>query len=172
VLITRRQAGGVYTIHAALVTPLNDQILSFVVSLDAQPYPLPHRKGACQLMVVGLSQAVVCFFSLFFSLLTNKVYIYSLCFLFFNFSPHYFNFLFCYYSFYICFFVLQFSPSITLFHMFLFQSSFFLIFDFVFIPFIVSILILLISYFNPISFKEVLFFNLVLQLQFIILFCF
>jgi len=120
VLITRRQVGGIYTIHAALVTPLDDQILSFVVFLDAQPYPLPHGKGACRLMVVVLPPVVVCFFSLFFSLLTNKVYIYSLYFLFFNFSPHYFNFLFCSYSFYRCFFVLQFSPSITLFRMFLF----------------------------------------------------
>jgi len=50
-----------------------------------------------------------------------------LLFWFFNFSPHSFNFLLCFYFFYRSFF--QFSPSITISHMFCFSfwSLFFLI---------------------------------------------
>jgi hypothetical protein len=77
--------------------------------------------GACQRMMVGFSPAIICFFPLLFSLPRDKVHLYSLCFLFFNFSPHSFNFLFCFYSFYRCFFVLQFNHSITLSHMFYFS---------------------------------------------------
>jgi hypothetical protein len=58
------------------------------------------RDDACRLMVVEFSPTIVCFFPLLFSLLTDKVNIYPLCFLFFNFSPHSFNFLFHSYSIY------------------------------------------------------------------------
>jgi hypothetical protein len=83
-------------------------------------------------------------------------------FLFFNFSPHSFDFLLCSYSFYRSFvFSFQFSPSITISHMFFF--SFWCLFFFFFLGHSVKVFWLSILSFNQ-SFCCSIFSNLTLIL--------
>ena len=134
-------------------------------------------------------------FFLHSSLLIDKVHDYLFCFCFFNFSHHTFDLLFRSYFFYKSFVWFQFSPLITISHMFFFSFQFLffwfliyflgpsvkilLVFNFIlqskFFVFAFSIINLyfFISYFVLILFINVFFiFNLILQLQFLICFFF
>jgi len=132
----RHSACAIRVIQLAHVTSPIDEIWLFVVLLDMLSF-LPH--GVVHVDVLWS------FVFLFFSLMTAKVYYYSLCCLIFNFSLHSFNFIFHSYSFYKSFFF-QFNYSIKIFHMFFF----------------ISIFILLIYYFILIFFLN-RFFNLLFQ---------
>jgi hypothetical protein len=92
--------------------------------------------GACRRIMVGLPPVIncLCFFFLL-SLLTSKMHNCPLCLLFFNLSSHFLNFLFHPYSYCRIFFlILSFN------------------YNFLYVLFFISFLILLISYFVFIPF--------------------
>jgi hypothetical protein len=153
-LITHQRGGGVHAIQATCVTPPDDQIWASVESLDAQ---------SCSLLLKGAHVSVwwshfhrqSFVFFLFFSLSWEIKYIFILfVFYFLILVP---ILLISYFVFILFIDVFLFCNSIIRLH--------FLI-CFILVP------ILLIFYFIFIPFKEALFFNLALQLQFIILFYF
>ena len=119
VLYTPR-VGGIRVFLTMRLMPPGSQIQSSTVSLDAPPSSLQFgvERGK---KVVELSPTIPVLppLSLSLSLQLKNTIILFICFCV-NFSPYYFNFLFHSDFFYRSFFILQLSPSITLFEMFYF----------------------------------------------------